>query len=314
MAEEIDIITLTNNVFSAIGRFFKEVGKNILYFIRFSYRNLMLLTIFLFIGIAVGVVFSQLNKTYKSDFTLKFNVSNANTFYDLTQSLDAEVISDQSLAERLNLSDSIADAIKEIEPRYIIDIMNNGTPDYVDEDGTFVEQDTITVKMQDRLNIAVSTKRLYSFPKIQDGLVYFFTNNETFRAEKEIRKQQLRQSIKFINNELDRLSKLSDFEYFNARKQISLTIDSTALLVGEKPRQLYHGDMNKLLLKRDSLEKLMLFSDEVVTVIKPFVPTKKNEYNIIKVSIIFGGIFLLIGYIVAAFRKYRKDISGFLNS
>jgi len=313
MAEEIDIITLVKKTFNVIGSFFRNTGKNFLYFIRFSYRNVKLLAVFLLIGVALGVVFSQLNKIYKSDITFRLNVSNANTFFDLTKSLDNKVVSDQSLAQKLNLPDSTADAIGKIKPHFIIDYFNNKTPDFIDEKDNFVEKDTINVKMRDRLNIEVRTKNIFSFQQIQDGLIYFFSNNEAFKEEKDVHQQQLHQSIDFIEREVKRLEDLSNFEYFNVPKKISLAVDSTGLVVGEKPRQLYYRDITRLLNQKDSLEKVLTYSVDVVSVIKPFAPIKKNENGLIKMSFVFGVSFLILGYILAAFLKYRKQISDFLN-
>jgi len=314
MAEEIDIITLVKKTLNVIGSFLKNTGKNFLYFVRFSYRNFKLLAIFVLIGVVAAVVFSQLNKTYKSDLTFKLNVSNANTFSDLAKSLDTKVINDQSLAQKLNLSDSVAGAIDKIKPHFIIDYFNNKTPDFIDTKDKFVEKDTVDVRMQDRLNIEVCTKNIYSFPQIQDGLIYFFSNNEAFKKEKEIRENQIRNFIKYIEYEVKRLNDLSDFEYTSLPKKISLTVDSTELLMGEKPRQLYYKDITKLLRQKDSLEKVQIHSLDVVTVIKPFAPIKKNENGLIKMSVIFGGFFLILGYVFAIFFTYRKRIFEFLNS
>ena len=314
MAEEVDIITLVKKTFDAIGSFFKAIVKNFLYFIRFSYQNFKLLAIFLLIGVGVGIFFSLTSKVYKSDLTFKLNVSEANTFFDMTKSLDTKVINEQSLAQKLDVADSIADAIKKIKPHFIIDNFNNKTPDYIDEKDNFAELDTINVKMKDRLNIEVRTTNLYSFPQIQNGLIYFFSNNEMFKEENKIRQQQLNQSIEFIDREVKRLDELSDFEYFSESKPISLTVDSTALLLGEKPRQLYYKDIAKLLKQKDSLEQILLHSMDVVRVIKPFTPIKKNENGLVKMSVIFGGFFLMLGYIFTAFLQYRKKIFEFLNS
>ncbi|MDR0873662.1 MAG: hypothetical protein LBN27_09415 [Prevotellaceae bacterium] len=314
MAEEIDIITLAQKIFGATGNFFKNIGKKFLYFIRFSYQNLKLLAIFLLIGVVAGVVFSQLCKTYKSVAIFKLNVSDANTFYDLAGSLETNVVSDQTLSAKLNLSDSITDDIDKITPHFIIDFLNNGTPDYIDDDDNFVETDTINVKLQNRLAIIVKTKNIHSFPKIQDGLVYFFANNDAFKEEKEVRQQQLRQSIEYIDRELKRFDELSNRDYFKESKKIELTIDSSAFMLGEKPRQLYYKDITRLMRQKDSLEKVLIYSADVVSVLKPFAPTKKNENGLIKMSLIFGCSFLVLGYITAAFRRYRKRIFDFLNS
>ena len=314
MAEEVDIITLVKKTFDVIGGFFSSAGKHFLYFVRFSYQNFKLLAVFLFIGVAAGAFYSQYFKVHKAETFLRLNVSNASTFSDLAKTLDAKVISEQSLSEKLNLPDSIVDAIVSIKPHFIIDYLNNGTPDFYDEKDDFKELDTLNIKMQDRLGITVKTEHLYYFPQIQNGLSYFFNTNPAFKEEKETRQSQLRQSIEYVNNEVIRLEKLSEMEYATEPKKMSLTVDSTALLLGEKPRQLYYSDITKLLRQKDSLEKVLIYSADVVSVIKPFAPTKKNENGLIKMSVICGGFFLVLGYILAAFLKYRKKISKFLNS
>ena len=313
MAEEVDIITLMKKTSNVIGGFFKKMGKNFLYFIRFSYKNFKLLAVFLLIGVAAGVVYSQYFKVYKADTIVRINIADASMLFDLAKTLDAKVVSEQLLSEKLNLSDSVVDAITSIKPHFIIDYFNNGTPDFYDEKDTFEEKDTLEVKMQDRLGITVETKQLHSFSQIQNGISYFFNTYPAFKEEKEMRQSQLKQAIEYAASEAKRLEKLSEIEYLKEPTKISLSVDTTALLVGEKPRQLYYKDVRKMLQLKDSLEKVLMYSADVISVIKPFTPTKKNENGVVKMSIAFGGFLLILGYIFAAFFKYRKQISKFLN-
>jgi len=310
--KELDLIDIIKEFFAWIGKMLKGIGIGILEFIRFSFQQIWILIIFLILGVAVAVLMFFTTKTYESNLILRLNVSDSHVFYELTKSLDARIVSDQSLAERLNISDSVADNIVSIKPHFIIDENNNGTADWIDVRGNFVETRN-SVRMRDQLSITVRSKDLYSFPVIQEGLIYFYSNNELFIAEKELRARQQRQTLEFIQREINRLDSLSNFKYFRNPINRTLTVDSETITFGERPKQLFHTDIADLRTQKDSIQKVSEIHNTIVTVIKPFTVSRTPVNGLFKLLVIYCFIFLSLGYIFALYLKYRNQIWKFLN-
>jgi hypothetical protein len=320
--KELNIIDIIKEFFAWIGRILKKMGMEFLSFIRFSFQKIWTLLIFFVLGVIAAIVLSFCFRTYESNVVLKLNVSDSYTFNELTKSLDAEIVSDKSLADRLNITDSIADNIVSIKPHFVIDNNNNGTADRIDEDDEFVEtveyvrmedQSLVHVRMKDQLSVTVRSKDLYSFPVIQEGLVYFYSNNEMFKKEKEIQLLQQQQTLDLLQREINRLDSLSNYEYFKVPKNRTLMVDSQAIMLGEKAKQLYYVDITQLKNKKDSIQKVEEIYGTIVTVIKPFTVSKAPVNSLPKLLVICCFSFLLLGYIVALCSRYKNQIWTFLN-
>lgn len=310
--KEMDLIDIIKEFSAWVGNILKSIGMGFLEFIRFSFQQIWVLIIFLILGIAAAVFLSSTSKAYESNLILKLNVSDSYAFYELTKSLDARIVSDQSLAERLNIPDSVADNIVSIKPHFVIDENKNGTADWIDKKDKFVETKN-SVRMRDRLSITVRSKDLYSFPIVQEGLIYFYSNNELFKAEKEIRIRQQQQTLELLQREIDRLDSLSNFDYFRNPINRTLKVDSQAIMLGEKPKQLYYADIANLKYQRDSIQQVEEIHNAIVTVIKPFTVSKSPVNGLFKMLVICCAFFLVLGYIVALCLKFRTQIWNFLN-
>lgn len=311
--KELDLVEIIKEFSAWVGKILKNIGMGFLEFIRFSFQNLKILIPVFVVGMIAAVTLSSVDKTYKSDMVLQLNVSNSYNVIELTKSLDAGLVSENSLGERLNIADSIADAITSIKGHFVIDMFNNNTPDWVDYKDKFEEKGTTHVRMLDRINITVKTKDLYSFPVIQQGLVYFYVNDEVLKAENELRFKQQLEALDIITRQIARLEKLSDTEYFKEPAYRTLTLDSQALVLGEKPKQLYHREIEKLNAQKDSLQIIMELQGDAVTVVKPFTVTKTPVRSLLKMIVYCGFIAILLGYIIAVIVQYRKQIWDFLN-
>ena len=310
--KEMDLIDIIKEFFTWVGNILKSMGMGFLEFIRFSFQQIWILIIFLILGVAVAVFLSSTSKAYESNLILRLNVSDSQTFYELTKSLDAKIVSNQSLGERMNITDSVANNIVSIKPHFVIDENNNGTADWIDIKNKFVETKN-NVRMKDRLSITVRSKDMYSFPVIQQGLIYFYSNNELFMAEKEIRLRQQQQTLELIQREIDRLDSLSNFDYFRNPINRTLKVDSQAIMIGEKTKQLYYADIANLKYRKDSIQQVEEIHSAIVTVIKPFTVSKSPVNGLFKMLVICCAFFLVLGYIVALCLKFRTQIWSFLN-
>jgi hypothetical protein len=317
MAEEkeLDIVQLIGKLCSAIKKILVTILVWVGNIIKFIYRNIKTLCVFLVIGVGCAFVLSSSYfREYKGDTILKINVGDSYLFSDLTRTLIPGVQNTKSLAERLNISQEQADAIQSIDPYFVIDNHNNGTPDYIDFNYKYSESDTSNVRMTDRICIRIKTKDIESYPAIQNGLQYFFANNELLKKQNTLKVKHKQEVLKFFENEIVVLDSLRSVDYFKEHpKNITLNLEKQQLLFGQGHKQLYDAELGKLVETRNNAEWTLLLNSDVTTVIAPFVASRLPLNHFSKMLGYSFPFSLLLGLICCLYWENRKKIKRFLN-
>ena len=191
----LDLIKMFNN-------WLKNVGKSILklfnYLFKTSYKDKYSILVILIISIIIGQYYARpSNRQYYAEAMAYLFGPDAQTVKEITKQLENVNSRNKStsLSTKLSLPDSITKNIVSITSYYVIDYLNDSTPDMVDFKNSHPLDDTLNVKMRNRIYFRIITKNIDQIPQVQKALLNFFNSNPIISLQCEAKKMELKDSI-----------------------------------------------------------------------------------------------------------------------
>ena len=314
--QEIDLL----EIFARIGKGLKNIIvfllKGILFLIVFAIKRIHYLIGFVIVGALIGfVLFKSTKRYYSSDLVAQPNgitstdmVSYINDLHNLCEKNNAS-----ALAYALQMKDSTAKKIKDIQAFYIIDLNHDGIGDMVDFKNTYNPKDTSQRILENRIYVRVEVYDNKAFANVRNGLFRYLRSNTFVIKQNEIRKEQLKELISQCENEMSKLDSLQKTEYFGKYNNIPVK-GSQMMFLSEQQKPLYYEDMLKLVGRKQYYQKELELATDAFTIIKDFTNLTVAENPKGKYIIKFGAIFGVLGYIILLLLKYRKSITKFIAS
>jgi len=213
--------------------------------------------------------------------------------------------------ELMNLSNKQAAKFREIRYYQVIDYLNDSIADVIDLKHQASLADTVNPCMTDHLGIRIYLKGSTDFRPYYQGLVNYFNKNKDIVRVDSASKAMIAERIAFCNNELERLDKLSDYDYFEGSDRGTISISKKGEFRLETVRkQLYYIDMRNLLKEKNYLTNIATSNKNVVNLLSenPTIDIHPRW----KFMIIFGSIGYVFGVILALMFKRRKQIWNYL--
>lgn len=310
--EELDLFEILRAFYKWILSMFSYLNTFVLWLCRFVFQNKMVMLAFVLLGIAFGFYWSRpANRVFVAESEMKINVTDAYYINRLINSLNSYCLNKdhKSLGYTLGLPIEQAVKIGAVKSYFYIDDLNDGSPDRIDYTES-LEADTSYTKMPDRLHLQIITTDSTLIATIQDALVKYIENNEYIGNMNAIRIEQLEDRIFSIENEIFLLDSLRRLEYFKNDKS-RIAFDGT-LMLAEKEKKLYHGDILALEKEKETQE----WTRNVM-----FEPVKMtNNLSIVKVInrplatiIKFSLIAFVWGLFISILYVNRKKIVDYLS-
>jgi hypothetical protein len=313
-SHEIDLIELLSKIGQGIRNFFMALLKFISFIIIFGLRKIHFLLIFAVAGGAIGfILFKSTQRYYSSSMLAQPNgitcsdmINYINDLHDLCLKNNTN-----ALSYDLQMSDTMAKKIKDIQAFFIIDINKDNVGDYVDFKNSFNLKDTTQKRIEDRLNVTVEVYDNKAFKNVRKGLFNYISTNPYLIKLNEIRKLELEQLISQTDIEIQKLDSLQNSDYF--KKNIDLPVKETQMLfLSEKERRLYHGDKLNLLRNRQIYQKELELATDAFTVIKDFTSLAAAENPKSKYILQYMFIMVGLGYIITFVFHFRKSIFNYI--
>lgn len=313
--QEIDLLELFQRIGKSISNLFGKIFKVLIFLIGFGIRKIHFLILFAIIGGLIGWgIYSTTKRYYSSDLVAQPNgissvdmVSYINDLHHLTEKRNVA-----SLALALNMKDSLAQKIKNIEAYHYIDVNKDGIGDFVDYKNTFNPKDTTQVLLEDRILIRVEVYDNNVFRDVKQGIFSYIKNNNYLLKLNQIRRKELRELIVNTEKEIEKLDSLQNFDYFSTGEgELSRSKESQLMILAEKDKQLYYRDKLYLTNKKQEYEKELELATDAITVIKDFTELAFEENPKSSYIIEYGAILMGLGYFgLLLIKFYRK---GYLN-
>ena len=311
--QELDLLDVLRMIGNAIANFFMKILQGLGWLVRllFQYKYGCIACVVLFV--LLGIYLNR-TKIYRAETDLK--VTSYPSYYvkDILDPLHLQSISGNEavLSKELNMSVEDVRKITDIKCFYYIDLYRDGTPDYIDYEGKYDVNDTTSTILPWRLRIRVEGKDTSLFPRMTEALLHMLTNNEQIKRENELRAIQLDERIAFVNREIQLLDSLRKKEYFQKKKELSVSLDK-AILLNERDMKLFHSDLldldkakNDLVWERAFYAQGLLFENEFSYDSNPINRKMKTLPK-------FALIGFLLSIVVCCGWKFKERISNYLN-
>lgn len=314
------------NLFDLLKQFFCWLGRCFMKLFRFcgkilqlTYRNGWLIAAITLTGIIGGYIYSRPNnRVYNAEALAQLNGPTANITKEAVRQLEfmfpKHISEPISTANLLNLPDSVAKTIRRIESFYVIDFLNDSTPDMVDFKNNHSLEDTLNVRSQQYLYFRIRIKDVNQMPQIETALLNYLNSNANIQAQHINYKENLLGQINFCNSQLQRLDSLETLTYFQSKPLPQLQIDrwASSMLIGEQRTQLLHEDMQALVSQRTKLKEQLVTCTAPVILPSHFVISSKAVNSRMKCCLygLIGGY--VLGLVIALIAEQLKNILAFL--
>jgi len=215
------------------------------------------------------------------------------------------------LAYSLEMKDSTAAKIKNIQAFFVIDVNKDEVGDYVDFKETFNLKDTTQQRLEDRIHVTVEVYDNKVFENVKNGLFRYMRNNPYLIKLNEIRRNELKELITQTNYEIAKLDSVQDTEYFGKSNNLPVK-QSDMMFLSEKEQHMYYRDKLALLNRKQEYYKELELSSDAFTVIKDFTSLAMAENPKGKYLVRYSFLTLFLGYFALIILHYRKQIVKFL--
>lgn len=267
------------NLWDLVKIFVKWCGKCLVnlgvYFgrqIRMSFRKWYIVMPITFLGIVLGYYFSRYeNRIYNAEGVAIVNGPLTSEVKEamrpLTSALPPHIKPEMALKERLGLSDEQAKGLMLVRSYYVIDCLNDSTPDKIDKSGNHNMSDTLNVISNRYIALAVRTKNLTNLADVENAMVSYLNNNPVLHAKYETHRKVLEEQLGICDNQLQYLDSLSKVFYFNFPQglQVEANAWSSSMVMGKRSIETLHEDILELTQQR------MKIAEELATCVAPVV-------------------------------------------
>ena len=314
--QEIDLLELFNKIGIGIKKFLLGIVRGVLFLIVFGFKKAHFLAMFAIAGGLIGwLMFSSTSRYYSSYMVAQANGINSadmigyiNDLHELCKKSNVD-----ALAYDLQMPDSIAQKIKDIQAFFIIDLNKDGIGDFVDFKETYNPKDTTQVRLEDRVHVAVEVYDNKAFENVKNGLLRYMRKNPYLIKLNEIRKDELKELIAQVSYEITKLDSLQNTDYFKSSEKAKVQ-SGQVMFLAEKEPTMYYRDKLGLMNRKQEYQKELELATDAFTVIKDFTSLAVAENPRGKYIIRYGAIFFIFGYFFLLIMKFRKEILNFSNS
>ena len=280
----------------------------------FKYKwTVIIITVLFFIA---GQYFARPSaRVYKAEAMAMIYGSDAQTLREVCKQLENTLSTNKnlSLAAKISVPDSISKNIVSIKSYDVIDYLKNNTADKINFDNSHSLEDTMNVKMDDRIYIQIKTKNISQVPLFQAALTKYFDENPILKAKHEAGKKNYLDRIQICDIELQRIDSLAKIFYFKENSN-QMKFENNQLFVGENRKQLFYDELLRInSIKGDVQSRLAEFIRPVYFpsnfVVNPHPQNGRIKYGVF--SLILGFMFSVIFALI--FENTKKFIAFLKN-
>lgn len=307
--KEIDLLELFSLIGKGIRKGIESILKSLLFLFVFGIKKAHWLALAVVIGGLVGhIFFSNTQRYYSSNL---IGQPNGITAIDMVQYInDLNQFSKKgntlALVDALDLNDSVAKKIKNIEAFHYLDVNRDEIGDIVDFDHSYNPKDTNIVIDNNRIYVQVEVYNNDAFHSVKSGIFNYVAKNPYLIQLNELRMQELEELVALTNQEITKLDSLQNVDYFKRDANLSANSENRLMFVSENDKQMYYRDKMSLTRQKQKYIKELEMATAPLTIIKDFTPLTMEENPrggyIIKFSFWFG----VVGYLFTLLLNFKS--------
>jgi hypothetical protein len=315
-SREIDLLELFNIMGRGIKNAFLSLLKTIVFLIVFGVKLAHYIALAAIVGGAIGWIFFSLSQRYySSDLIAQPNGINATDMVQYINDLNkfCKKNNNAALSYSLDLSDTTAKKIKNIEAFRYIDVNRDKIGDFVDFNNSFSAEDTNQQIDEKRIYLRVEVYDNTAFNSVRDGIFSYISKNPYLLKLNDIRKNELSELVFSIEKEINKLDSLQNVDYFkNNTKLTTGSGEGSLMFLSEKDKQMYYKDKMVLIKQKQNYLKELELATTPITVIKDFTQLTVEENPRGNYILWFGLGLGLLCYIILMIVKYYQKILFFI--
>ncbi len=311
------------NLLQLLSIFFQWIKKTFFSLVNISGKSIQLLykykwatIIIIILSFAAGLYLSRPSvKRYKAEAMAVIHGSDAQTVKEICKQLEQAMANNNnlSIAAKMGVPDSVSKNILAIRTFDVIDYLADGSADKIDFKHTHSLEDTMNVKMKDRVYIQIKTKNIAQVPIFQKALTRYFASNQILASQFEAQKKLFIDQIKICDLELQRIDSLAKVMYFKDAKD-QIKFENNKLIVGESRKQLFYGELLEINTRKSWAENNLAVCINPVDFPSGFVVIANPINNRLLYSVIalFAGLVLSLFF--ALLLNNLRSIINFLEN
>ena len=293
----------------------RKLKKCLCEIFRFIKLTVCLSVKYFWVLMASMVVFFALGYVATLPILTKYRVEGVATFFTENRlALENEIRVLNSLKEtnsdlfnkKFNITQQQNKYLKEIRLLPVIDFLNDSVPDVIAmENNAYIMSDTVNRVVPYMVSVCFIFRGNMDYKPYMEGLVSYLDHVESLRKTDSIAKATTMSKIAFYDKEIERLERLSEYDYFQADKG-GLSLDYSkkqGITIESSSKRLYYEDIKKLIKERDFLSNYASNKDHVINFMSPDMMV--YSFSRIKLLAIFLIVGLAVG-IVLAHCIYRR--------
>ena len=288
--DQIYIPGIKNIIKQVLGLFFWVFS----FFALVANKNKLLLLCGLLIGLISGYIYYTTKPSfYKASMVVVHSELTKKTYAEILDQLDklTNPGSKQKLAEELNLPVELAGNILSIDAKNI-----NDEP---------LREDTSS-KIKQPFKIIVELKSNETPDSLQNAIINYMNNSPYVKRLKQQLNKGYAERILYIERELSKLDSLKDeYTRFLGSSRISATFYNNAF----DPTDIYVHSFN-LVNQKQTFLNLLNVDGTAISVVDDFkVPSSPQTPSLLIYLLLFGGMGLIAGFILAFLIEANKKVS-----
>jgi len=220
-------------------------------------------------------------------------------------------IAQQKLQTVLSLSDEECRGLGRFKTYYVIDNLNDGTADEVDFHDKSSGDDTVHVRMHDRLALQFCTKSPNSVPHIEKQIIKYLNEDPSFQSAYTEQKAHLMRQVEFEKTQIEKLDSLTS-RFYQVGEMKQVEINHYDILLGRREVVLFLDEIEDFFDTKSRHDSRYTLCTAPVVLSSPFVVEVRPVNGPVKY--LFFALLLgwLVGCCLAALIEKRKDITAFL--
>lgn len=238
----------------------------------------------------------------------------ANRFNDLNKLFPAALLPTQSKPDALEWEGNPNECYNfmKFQSFDVIDCLNDSVPDYVDYKGKHDKTDTVSVCMQNRLQLQFLTKDLHNVEKAENAILRYLNSDPQIVAAYESYKANLEWEAAFCERQVNLLDSFTVQFYFYQGAEAHIKPERFQMFIGDRDITLLHPEIIELLKYKKYIDRELALCTAPVVVESGFMVAPRalnRRSNMIALGFVAGYLLaLLFGLLI----EQRKAILAWL--
>ncbi|MDO9153571.1 MAG: hypothetical protein Q7U47_07690 [Paludibacter sp.] len=315
-SKEINLLQLISMFFRWVKKAGTVVFKGIGSLLQLAYKYKWIVIITTVLCVIAGQYLSRPTaRIYKAEAMAMIYGSDAQTVKEICKQLENSLSTNNvlSLAVKVGIPDSVSKNIIAVRTFDVIDYRKDGVADKIDFSHNHSPEDTMNIKMNDRIYIQIKTTSITQVPLVQEALMRYFNSNQVLNAQFESKKNNIIDQIRICNLELQRIDSLAKVFYFKDNMQ-QMKFENNKLLIGENKKQLFYEELLRINAIKGLAQTALAQYVRPVNFPSDFVVNPNAVNGRLKYGVLSIMIGLLLSVLIALIVDNTKTFITFLEN